>query len=255
MIFKKQIILLLTLGFGLYSMLAVMLMNPFIVVDSNYTILDLVIIFSCSSIIIYILFLLFRKDGIINTTIFLSSAAISSIFTGTLIWFKMNSSEPNFLLFISSFIIAAIPPTIIALLYMLLNKLKNPYQIDEQELPKELDINYYELKNTKGKTTFKVNSSDILYFESNDNYVLTFYKNNEGDIKKSMDRISLKKVEDLLGIKNIKFERVHKSFLINPKYVKEIAGRSQAYKIIMNDTDFEIPVSRKFDVSIFDPSN
>jgi DNA-binding LytR/AlgR family response regulator len=67
-----------------------------------------------------------------------------------------------------------------------------------------------------------------------------------------MDRLSLKSVESMLESNAIQFSRVHKSFLINPTYVKEVSGRSQSYKIEMLHTNAEIPVSRKFDVSLFD---
>ena len=70
-----------------------------------------------------------------------------------------------------------------------------------------------------------------------------------------MDRLSLKSVEAMLAKDTIRFSRVHKSFLINPSYVKGISGRSQAYKVEMQHTQTEIPVSRKFDVSVLESNN
>ena len=249
MILKKNTWVLLALICGIYAILITIIINPFIIIQSSYSALDLFILFGASSLSTYVLFTFSKQDNRIGNIAFLSSFGLSLILAGVVIWFKVGTAESNFLLFISSYFIAAIPLTIIALLFFLFNKFKNVNQTGNSISPDNSEVNYFQLKNTKGKVTFKINSEDIIYFEANDNYVVTFYKNEEGDVKKSMDRISLKKVEDILTDKGVKFERVHKSYLLNPKRVKQVSGRSQAYKIIMTDTDFEIPVSRKFDVS------
>ncbi|GAB5419319.1 MAG: hypothetical protein Crog4KO_27480 [Crocinitomicaceae bacterium] len=103
------------------------------------------------------------------------------------------------------------------------------------------------LKSETGKTLLNVSTDKIVGFEANDNYVITYYLSNTDELKKSMERASLKKVEELLD-SHPNFFRVHKSHIINKKYVQSIEGKSQAYKIRLQLLEATIPVSRSFDI-------
>lgn len=104
------------------------------------------------------------------------------------------------------------------------------------------------LKNDSGKILLDLNANRIIAFEANDNYVITYHISAENVLQKSMERTSLKKVEELIE-QHDHFFRVHKSHIINKKFVHSIGGKSQAYKIKMSFIDIEIPVSRSFDIS------
>ncbi len=105
----------------------------------------------------------------------------------------------------------------------------------------------FQLKSDTGKILLDVSVDKIISFEANDNYVITHYLTDEGDLKKSMERASLKKVEELLN-NHPNFFRVHKSHIINKKHMQSVEGKSQAYKIRLNRMEAAIPVSRSFDI-------
>ena len=98
----------------------------------------------------------------------------------------------------------------------------------------------------------KVPVKQVICFEANDNYVVTYFLDKEGKLKKSMERISLKKIDEILDSIHIDyFSRVHKSYLINHLMIEEIKGKAQAQKIKLKNLEILIPVSRSFDLSIF----
>ena len=118
-----------------------------------------------------------------------------------------------------------------------------------KELQKQSDSNSdFILKNDAGKILLYLNVNRIIAFEANDNYVITYYLSDDNVLQKSMDRVSLKKVEELIN-QHDHFFRVHKSHIINKKFVHSIGGKSQAYKIKMSFVNSEVPVSRSFDIS------
>jgi DNA-binding LytR/AlgR family response regulator len=59
-------------------------------------------------------------------------------------------------------------------------------------------------------------------------------------------------MEELLAIENVKFERIHKSFLINPNYLLAIKGKAQAYKLEMQCMEEMLPVSRSYSIQVLE---
>lgn len=104
------------------------------------------------------------------------------------------------------------------------------------------------LRNKSGKVIFSSDFKCILFFEANDNYVYINYLSSDDTVKKHMERLSLKKIEALIDEYSKPFYRVHKSFIVNPEFLTEIKGRSQAYKLKLEKVEKPIPVSRNFDI-------
>ncbi len=97
------------------------------------------------------------------------------------------------------------------------------------------------------KKELSIDVEELIMIEAEDNYCMIFFQREEG-IRKELFRSTLKKMHDqLLDVPGI--HRVHRSFLVNEKHVDRIAGKSQNYKIYMNDIDKVVPVSRTFDIS------
>lgn len=96
----------------------------------------------------------------------------------------------------------------------------------------------------KGRAKMELPLDTIICFEANDNYVTIHYLNAEGKPVKRLERLSMRKVEELLTDSEAVFLRVHKSFLINRHFVLEVTGKSQAYRIRLAHLEEQIPVSR-----------
>jgi len=105
----------------------------------------------------------------------------------------------------------------------------------------------FELMNTKGKVSFSVNLPDIVCFEANDNYLTIYYVENE-KLYKQMERLSMRKAEEMTEALNDVFLRVHKSFLVNRSFITAISGKAQHHKLNVSHMEFEIPVSRRVNI-------
>ncbi len=151
--------------------------------------------------------------------------------------------------YLTSFIILTLPPIVIVVLFTLFDQLKDTVYFVEKKVV-ELSLKKIDLENENGKVFLSIFPHQLICFESNDNYVITYYINDEEKLIKTMDRQSLRKLEEQLTQHHVAFERVHKSYVINPNYVLKIKGKSQAYRLEMKYLSVDVPVSRNFDVSI-----
>lgn len=193
-----------------------------------------------------------------NVTFF---SYISTAFISAIIFWSSITSENNFLpLFLSAFVIPALLPSItFFLLYIFKeNESKEPqpqivYVEQTKEEIKEEQIIRFVLENESGKKLLDIAINRIICFEANDNYVVTYYLDKEDKVKKSMERISLKKIEEMLdglGVKS--FSRVHKSYLVHQLFIDEIKGKAQAQKIKLHHLEILVPVSRMFNLNTLD---
>jgi len=110
-----------------------------------------------------------------------------------------------------------------------------------QEYSAKKLINFHDETN---KRRFSVNSADVLYLESTDNYVTIFYEDKDR-IKKFMLRNTMKRLETELELTQIR--RCHRSFMVNFENVKmvRLSGTS-LYIFIDTFEELKIPVSRTF---------
>ncbi len=123
------------------------------------------------------------------------------------------------------------------------NKLENSTQ--------EIEEKKFILENENGKVLIELFLSQIICFEASDNYAVTYYLNQNQEVKKSMERVSLKRIEELIEeLNSSDFERVHKSYIVNKKYVEDLKGKAQAYKLKMLNLQILVPVSRSYDINV-----
>lgn len=177
---------------------------------------------------------------------------VVSLLTGMIVW-SFFAQENNYLIVYSSaFLVLPLPIIAFRVLLFFSNELNDKIRVsainETTEVTQETKL---QLANDAGKVLLSIVPSKIICFEANDNYVVTYYLSAENELKKSMERISLKKIEEILESLDNEFHRVHKSYIVNPNFVEKISGRSQAYKLNISYLESPIPVSRKFDISVF----
>lgn len=83
----------------------------------------------------------------------------------------------------------------------------------------------------------------FLYAEAADNYCYLYHEEN-GELKKSIIRSTLKKLEQELDQET--FIRTHRSFLVNITHIHRHIGNSAGYKIYLGQNNIELPVSRNY---------
>jgi hypothetical protein len=95
---------------------------------------------------------------------------------------------------------------------------------------------------------FITDIQNLLYIQSCDNYIDICYKNNS-TVEHKLVRNTLYAVEK--SIENPVLMRCHRSFIININHIRSVVKNSGRYKIILENSDIEIPVSRKYKKALF----
>jgi hypothetical protein len=251
---------LIALIFGLYQMLICLFFGTSVFLDSSVNLgVYLGVVFAFITIIqLVTLFVISKtKYSLAKQSIFFSiSFMISAVIGGSLSYFTIASNFQNYLIYIASFLISAFLPTVFFLLKFIyedaanrISDLKKVSLKESSTQPNTEPIKLFHLENENGKLLLEVPVDRIICYEANDNYVVTYYLDKQNIVKRSMERVSLKRIEELLALENVAFFRVHKSYLINPDFLEEIKGKAQAYKLKLREFDTLVPVSRSYDIS------
>ncbi len=94
-----------------------------------------------------------------------------------------------------------------------------------------------------GKDPLLVALRDLLYLESEDNYVSICYMENQR-ARSHLIRSSLKRLEDLIEDPNL--VRCHRSFIVNLSRVRSCRGNRHGLHLKLKGMDGIVPVSRKY---------
>lgn len=251
--------LIISLAFGLYQLLIGLFFGTYNFVSTNIShviyLTSVFLILSSFEFIYLSLAIKTEKPKGVNKILFSGSFIITGILGGAIVWLLTSSNFENFFLHVASFLIASFLPSVFYLLYFVfkdaeekISKMGKIYLKTSETLDQEIE-KVFHLENDHGKMLLEIAIKQIICFEANDNYVVTHFLNKNNELKKSMERVSLKKIEELLAIEEVQFFRVHKSYLINPEYLEEIKGKAQAYKIKLKHLETLIPVSRSYDIN------
>jgi LytTr DNA-binding domain len=90
---------------------------------------------------------------------------------------------------------------------------------------------------------FSLNVDQLLFVKADGNYI-ELTKSNGNEITTEVKRISLTQFET--QIKDYPhFFRCHRTYLVNMFKVEKVSGNSQGYLLSFNETNIQIPVSRK----------
>jgi hypothetical protein len=90
---------------------------------------------------------------------------------------------------------------------------------------------------------YDIQSNNIWFIESLQNYVNIYYWNGEEIVKKT-ERATLKSCENL--IVNTNLIKCHRSFIVNSSKIENVTGNAQGLKLKLQDHETKVPVSRSF---------
>jgi LytTr DNA-binding domain len=121
-------------------------------------------------------------------------------------------------------------------------------KIDEQTIPLILPTFTLLIKGINATEKLELITNQFLYAEASDNYTNIFFLENEL-LQKVLFRLPLKNLEAQMACEET-FFRCHKSFLVNLTQVAHISGNAQGYKLHLQNSTMEIPVSRTLNTII-----
>jgi DNA-binding LytR/AlgR family response regulator len=121
-------------------------------------------------------------------------------------------------------------------------------KIEEQYIPETIQLATIIIKGTNAIEKLELISNQFLYAEASDNYTTIHYIENEL-LQKALFRLPIKNLEAQTNIEETIF-RCHKSFLVNLTQVAHISGNAQGYKLHLQNSTVEIPVSRTLNAII-----
>ncbi len=105
------------------------------------------------------------------------------------------------------------------------------------------------IKSTLKGENLSVNPENIIYIMADGNYV-DFYIENNNEIRKYTIRNSISNIQDQLS--NLPYlVKTHRAYIVNVKMVKSKRGNSSGYKLKIDDSIDNIPVSRN-NIKLFD---
>jgi DNA-binding LytR/AlgR family response regulator len=100
------------------------------------------------------------------------------------------------------------------------------------------------ISDENGKVAVNMPLRHILYFKSEDNYILLYYKY-ENELKKELIRTNLKKLEQELTQPS--FVRIHRSYMINSQNLLSAIRTPKGYQVRMDaESQHHLPVSATY---------
>jgi hypothetical protein len=125
-----------------------------------------------------------------------------------------------------------------------LNSSKEINQILSERITTSLTKNDLIMLSGTTKESVSISSEDILYIESEGNYVNVHYK--QGDkVAYKLLRSTIKQMEESLQNHKM-FIRCHRAFIVNINYILSSRGNAQGYRLTLSNIHQKIPVSRTY---------
>ena len=250
----KQHNIAISLAYGIYSLLLLAILNPFVFLENENTLLSYATIGIATFVFSFLLIRSIPSHGKRNAqhVAFVIGLYSIPLIVGGIVYLISGLLVSSFILYFSSFLILPIFPIAVYILWLLFEDLQTRVTIttENRESTNKVTEKVFSITNDKGMLIKEIPLSAIIAFEAMDNYVITHYLDETETLKKEMHRISLKKISELIGEISADFLRVHKSHLVNPDYIVALRGKSQAYRIQLKHMEGLIPVSRTFNVDV-----
>lgn len=164
-----------------------------------------------------------------------------------------NPFEQYIKLLLGTLFVLAIPYSL-SWLYYSWQEQKNRVQELSQKTSSEYStrnmLNFYD---ETGKLRFTLNSADVMYIESTDNYVTVFVVDKDR-LKKIMLRNTMKRLEK--EMEQTLISRCHRSYMVNFENVKmvRLLG-TNLYIYLDSEEELKIPVSRTYTEKVHEMIN
>ena len=147
--------------------------------------------------------------------------------------------------FVYCFISLYIPYIIAGMFFAIVDKNKtirlmnlNDVVSDEPETRK--DARKITLYDNSGVMKLSISLSNLYFIESDDNYIMVWYEDSKGEMKKYMLRCRLKTVE--ASFKGSSLVRCHRKYIVNMDKVKVLRKEKDGYELDL-DSDAIPPIS------------
>ena len=118
---------------------------------------------------------------------------------------------------------------------------------DERAVP--IQKNKITLFDNNGVMKLSVNESNLLYIESDDNYVKVWYTDSEENLKQYMLRCRLKTIEE--SFMDSSLVRCHRKYIVNMMRVRTISKEKEGYVIVLDTAALPpIPVTKTYEENV-----
>ncbi len=146
-------------------------------------------------------------------------------------------------------------PYVIAALYLSLADRNNTIRLmNYSNVVSDTPVKPYEEKritlfDNGGALKFSIDSENLYYIESDDNYIKVWYTDSDGSVRQYMLRCPLKTVEDSFADSDL--VRCHRKYIVNISKVKILKAEKEGYKISLGiDGADTIPISKTYEQSV-----
>ena len=119
--------------------------------------------------------------------------------------------------------------------------------LDENVLPSKLEK--ITLFDNSGDLKLCVSASNLFYIESDDNYIIVWYSDSGGDLKRYMLRCRLKTVEE--SFRGSSLVRCHRKYIVNMDKVKVLRKEKDGYELDLDsDSISPIPITKTYEKNV-----
>ena len=119
--------------------------------------------------------------------------------------------------------------------------------LDENVQPSKLEK--ITLFDNSGDLKLCVSASNLYYIESDDNYIIVWYSDSGGDLKRYMLRCRLKTVEE--SFMDSSLVRCHRKYIVNMDKVKVLRKERDGYELDLdNDAIAPIPITKTYEKNV-----
>ena len=146
-------------------------------------------------------------------------------------------------------------PYVISALYLSLADRNNTIRLmNYSNVVSDTPVKPYEEKritlfDSSGVLKFSIDSENLYYIESDDNYIKIWYTDSAGEVKQYMLRCPLKTVEDSFAGSDL--VRCHRKYIVNITKVRILKAEKEGYKISLGlEGSDTIPISKTYEQNV-----